>query len=132
MFVTFQIAIIKKFWCLNIILDYYRFILKTGSLIQDCFWSPQFVKFIARVNWKGFFRPCKCYLIVNSTFKLVMKDTLAQAVLMYVHLTASVVSVNTRTDRVLPVLKDGWVVIVQQVILHKKYFSHFTFSTAWS
>lgn len=61
-----------------------------------------------------------------------MKDTLAQTVLMYVHLTASLVSVNTRTDRVLPVLRDGWVVIVQQVILHKSYFSHFTFSTAWS
>ena len=51
-----------------------------------------------------------------------MKDTLAQTVLMYVHLTASVVSVNTQTGRVLPVLKDGWVVIVQQVILKMFHF----------
>lgn len=61
-----------------------------------------------------------------------MKDILAQTVLMYVHLTASMASVDIQTDRVLPVLKDGWAVIVQQVILHKSYFSHFTFSTAWS
>lgn len=47
-----------------------------------------------------------------------MKDTLAQTVLVYVHLTASMAIVDTRTDRVLPVLKDGWVVIVQPVILH--------------
>lgn len=59
-----------------------------------------------------------------------MKDTLGQTVPVYVHLTASMASVDTQTDRVLPVLKDGWVVIVQQVILHKSYFSHFTFSTA--
>lgn len=51
-----------------------------------------------------------------------MKDSLAQTVLVYVHLTASMASVDTRTDRVLPVLKDGWVVIVQQVILHTVYF----------
>lgn len=56
-----------------------------------------------------------------------MKDTLAHTVLMYVHQTASLVSVNTRTDRVLHVLKDGWVAIVQQVILHKSLLSHFTF-----
>lgn len=93
-----------------------------SSLIQDCFWSPQFVKFIARVNWKGFFRPCKCDLIVNSNFKLVVKDSLAQTVLVYVHLTANMASVDTRTDRVLSVLKNGWVAIVQQVNLHKSIF----------
>lgn len=51
-----------------------------------------------------------------------MKDILAQTVLMYVHLTASMASVDTQTDRVIPVLKDGWVVIVQLVILHKSIF----------
>lgn len=54
-----------------------------------------------------------------------MKDTLGQTVPVYVHLTASMASVDTRTDRVLPVLKDGWVVIVQQVILQKKLFFSF-------
>lgn len=57
-----------------------------------------------------------------------MKDTLAQTVLMYVHLTASLVSVNTRTDRVLPVLKDGWVVILQQVIFAQKFIFSFHIS----
>lgn len=51
-----------------------------------------------------------------------MKDTLAETVLVYVHLTASTASVDTRTDRVFPVLKDGWVLIVQPVILHTIYF----------
>lgn len=48
-----------------------------------------------------------------------MKDTLAQTVPVYVHLTASLASVDTQTDRVLPVLKDGWVTIVPQV-----HFTH--------
>lgn len=61
-----------------------------------------------------------------------MKDSLAQTVLVNVHLTANMASVDTQTDRVLPVLKDGWVVIVQQVILYKSYFSHFAFNTTWS
>lgn len=53
----------------------------------------------------------------HIVISLVIKDSLAQTVLVYVHLTASLASVNTRTDRVLHVLKDGWVVIVQQNVL---------------
>lgn len=47
---------------------------------------------------------------------------MAQTVLVYVHLTANMASVETETDHVLPVLKDGWVVIAQLVIMHTFYF----------
>lgn len=47
---------------------------------------------------------------------------MAKTVLVYVHITANMASVDTRTDRVLPVLKDGWVVIVQLVNMLTDYF----------